>query len=400
MRDRFLYFLLSVSILWFSASLIYDRGNPRPDFAHDYAAGLLVRTGQTRLIYSAEGSDTATCSTMPKEVLEMMRARGYDGPYITRFFSHPFYAILMVPFSFLPYYPASAVFLGLQIALLALTLLALLRGRGGWRFALGLALALLFYPIRYGLGIGQASGFLIPIAGYFILRPQKPLSQVGLALGFLIKPALLLLPVLLLAEKRWRGLLVFTGAWLSASLAATFILGNDIFLQYLGLVLERVNLLYIGADAQSALAVLYRIFLGTSERAETSTAILAVPLWLNAINLAWIGLVLGLTAWRIRATADPSWRGNTLLLASLLVVPFASTHYFGLALLPLLYLTISRARGLAYALAGIGFLLLEVPRAYYAGGFLLRFLCVNLFLGTLLVFAAYLVGPKKNDLLS
>jgi hypothetical protein len=259
---------------------------------------------------------------------------------------------------------------------------------------------LLFYPIRYGLGIGQASGFLIPIAGYFILRPQKPLSQVGLALGFLIKPALLLLPVLLLAEKRWRGLLVFAGAWLSASLAATFILGNDIFLQYLGLVLERVNLLYIGADAQSALAVLYRIFLGTSERAETSTAILAVPLWLKAINLAWIGLVLGLTAWRIRATADPSWRGNTLLLASLLVVPFASTHYFGLALLPLLYLTISRARGLAYALAGIGFLLLEVPRAYYAGGFLLRFLCVNLFLGTLLVFAAYLVGPKKNDLLS
>ena len=396
MQNRFLYFLAGVSLLWVAASLIYERGNPRPDFAHDYAAGLLVRTGQSRLIYSMDRSPGSDPTTMPREVLDAMRASGYDGPYVTRFFSHPFYAILMVPLSFLPYYPASIIFLGLQLALLGLMLLALFRGREPWQAALGLAVALLFYPARHGLEIGQATGFLIPVAGYFILRPQKAISQVGLALGFLLKPALILLPILFLTERKWRGLLVFTGAWLLASVAAILALGKDIFLQYLGLVFERVSLLYIGVDMQSALAVIYRIFVGTSEHAETTTALLAVPLWLRAINWAWIGVVLGLTAWRLWRTRNQAWRGNILLLASLLVIPFASTHYFGLALVPLLFLTLTRTKPLAYLLAGASFLLLEIPRAYYAGGHVLRFLCVNLFLGALLLFASYLLGPKRS----
>ena len=396
MQDRFLCFLVAISLLWFAASLIYDRQNPRPDFAHDYAAGFLVRTGQANLIYSVDASDTTSRSLMSPEVLEAMRSRGYDGPYVTRFFSHPFYAILMVPLTFLPYYPASVVFLGLQIGLMCLFLLAIFKGRETWRVALGLALVLLFYPARYGLDIGQATGFLIPVAGYFILRPQKTLSQVGLAFGFLLKPALLLLPLLFITERRWRGLLVFTGAWLLASVAAIILLGKGIFVQYVGLVFERASLLYISVNMQSALAILYRIFVGTSEHAETTTALLAVPLWLKTIHWAWVGAVLGLSGWRILKTKDQAWRGSLLVLASLLAVPFASTYYFGLALVPLLFLTLKRARPLAYLLAGAGFLLMEIPRAYYAGGPVLRFLCLNLFIGAVLLFAGYLIGQKQS----
>lgn len=119
-----------------------------------------------------------------------------------------------------------------------------------------------FYPFARGLEMGQATGFLIPLAGYFILRPQKSLSQVGLALGFLLKPVPLLLPVLFFTEKKWRGLLVFTGTWLMASLAAIIILGRETFVQYLSFVLERTNLLYVGADMQSALAVFLQVVRG------------------------------------------------------------------------------------------------------------------------------------------
>lgn len=399
MRNRFLYFLFGISLFWFSLSLIYDNQNPRPDFAHDYAAGLLVRTGQAAMLYSLDPLDTATRSLMPPEVLDAMRARGYDGPYITRFFSHPFYAILMIPFTLLPYYPASTLFLGIQLALIGLMFLALFKDREPWRAALGLAVVLLFYPARHGLEIGQATGFLIPVAGYFILRPQKAISQVCLALVFLMKPALILLPVLFLTERKWRGLLIFTGTWLLASVAAILILGKETFFQYLGLIFERANLLYIGVENQSALAILYRLFVGTSEHAETSTALLAVPLWLKAINWAWVGVVLGLMGWRVWRISNPAWRGSILLLASLLVIPFASSHYFALALVPLIFLTLTRARPLAYLLAGTGFLLMEIPRAYYAGGPILRFLCVNLFLGTVLLFAGFLVGQKRDQAL-
>ncbi|MGB9590580.1 MAG: hypothetical protein ACPL68_06805, partial [Candidatus Hydrothermia bacterium] len=147
MRDRFFYLLVGVSITWFALSLIYDREDPRPDFAHDYVAGLMVRMGRAEMIYSSDPSDML----MSQDVMETMRSRGYDGPYITRFFSHPFYAILLVPLTFLPYHPASAVFLSLQIILLCLLLLAIFRGREPWRIALGLSLFLLFYPIRHGL---------------------------------------------------------------------------------------------------------------------------------------------------------------------------------------------------------------------------------------------------------
>ncbi len=396
MQNRFLWFLVGVSLAWLALSLIYDNRNPRPDFAHDYAAGLLVRTGKAGMIYSLDESDTLTCSLMPQELTEPMRARGYDGPYITRFFSHPFYAILMVPFTFLPYYPASALFLGLQIVLSCLVLLAIFRGREPWQAVLAITVFLLFYPARHGLEIGQGTGFLIPVAAYFILRPKKALSQVGLALGFLLKPALLILPLLFLTERRWRGLLIFTGTWLLASVAAILLFGKNVFLQYLGLLIQRANLLYIGAENQSALAVLYRLFVGTSEHAELNTALAVVPFWLRAINWAWAGAVLGLTGWRLWRTSDPLWRGNTLLLASLLIVPFASTHYFGLALVPLLFLAISRARPLSYLLAGVAFLLMEVPRAYYTGGPALRFLCVNLFVGALVLFIGYLIGPEHS----
>ncbi len=397
MRDRFLYFLVGISLAWLALSLVYDRQNPRPDFAHDYAAGLLIRTGQAGMIYSSDPSEASGNLLMPAEVMGAMRARGYDGPYIPRFFSHPFYAIMMVPLTFLPYYPASAVFLGLQITLMCLVILAIFRGREPWQAALGITLFLLFYPVRYGLEIGQATGFLIPAAGYFILRPRKVISQVGLALGFLIKPALILLPLLFITERGWRGILVFAGTWLLASVAAILLLGKGIFAQYVGLVFERTNLLYISADMQSALAILYRIFVGTSEHAETNTALLAVPLWLKAINWAWIVVVLGLAGWRVWKTRDQAWRGSLLVIASLLVVPFASAHYFGLALVPMFFLTLKRARPVAYLLAGAGFLFMEIPRAYYIGGPALRFFCLNLFVGTLFLFAGYTIGPKRSS---
>ncbi|MEO0192930.1 MAG: glycosyltransferase family 87 protein [candidate division WOR-3 bacterium] len=397
MQNRFLYFILGISLAWLSASLVYEKENPRPDFAHDYAAGLLIRTGHSKLIYSADQRPGADPTAMPPEVLDMLRARGYNWSYITRFFSHPFYAIMMIPFSFLPYHLASTVFLALQIALIALLVFYLFRQNGPQYTILGFAAILLFYPTRYGFQVGQGSGFLLPIAGYFIMRPQKVLSQIALSVGFLLKPSLLLLPLLFVTERKWRGLLIFTGAWLLASLAAVITLGKGVFLQYISLVLERASMLYIGADMQSALAMLYRIFVGTSESSEINTLLTPVPGYVAAGYYIWVGAVLALLAWRMLRITDAVWRGNMLIIASLLVAPSVSVYCFALLLISLMFLIINRARPLSYILAGAGFLIVNLPRAYYTSGPLLRFLCINLFLGSILIFAGYLIGPEPSS---
>ncbi len=362
-QDRWVRFLLGLALLWLFLSLAWDPGLWRPDFAHDYAAGLLLRLGRAGEIYAHEGP-----LLMPREILALVQAHGYPGDYLTRFFGHPIIALLAAPITFLPYSLASAAWFSAQLGLwVGWLLLAFRRDK-----TLGLALslvALLFYPLRASLEAGQITGFVVPLTGLFLLRPRRLWAQALLALGLLLKPAAALLLLWPLVERRWRVFLGVIGWLLGFNLITLLAVGPGPLLQHAGLLAERTGAPYLYIKQQSLLAFLYRITHWPPLRWELETALVPLPGWLR---LLWLGLaviIAGLSLWRRRP--------EVVLLGSLLAVPNAPTDYLALVFIPAVSLALDykRAKLRTFLLAGLGLALLNLPQSYYipAAAQVLRF---------------------------
>jgi Glycosyltransferase family 87 len=183
------------------------------DFASFYEGGTAVRTGQLAELYRVERS---------------------GGHQELPFIRPPFYALLLAPFSLLPFVPAFWLWIALQLAIFLVCLFQ------GWRrFGNPALLACLFPPAILGMSHAQDCVLMlaIVIVSYEAARRGKPLwsgSILGLAL---MKFHLLLLwPVALIAQRRWKMLAGFalTGSILLAiSLACA---GPEGLRDYAGLI--------------------------------------------------------------------------------------------------------------------------------------------------------------------
>ncbi len=325
----------------------------RPDFAHDYAAGLLWRTGHPEAMFSHQGP-----LLMPPEVLALLKDKGYPGTYLTRFFGHPIIALLVAPLTFLPYSLASGLWAGLQLFLWALWIILAFRKNKTLGLALSLV-ALLFYPLRASLEAGQITGFVVPLTGLFVLKSREWWAQALFALGLLLKPAAALLLLWPLVTKRWK---VFLGVLLWLLLLngiALLAVGAEPLAQYFGLVAERTGTLYLYIKQQSSLAFLYRLFEHPPLRLELETAVLPIPWEVKVLYWGFAAAVSGISLWRRKPEA--------LLLGSLLVVPNAPTDYLALAFVPAVSLALKpREFGAwTFILAGAGFGLLNLPQSFY-----------------------------------
>ena len=173
------------------------------DFRIFYTAGLMLRRGEGRVLYSEELQ-----TRIEREFAQPAVERGGPLPY-----NHlPFEALLYVPLTYLNYFAAYSLWFAVNILLLAGSIYSLrfyLPTLAADFRALLIFAPLAFFPIAYALLQGQDSILLLTlyVLVYVKLRKGEDL-QAGALLGLGLFKFHLVLPFafMLLLRRRWRVL--------------------------------------------------------------------------------------------------------------------------------------------------------------------------------------------------
>jgi hypothetical protein len=207
---------LGLLILYSAACFWVLTGNTPPlnrsgqpiggDFIAFYAAARVVTAGDGPLLY-----DSARVAVLQRALLD-----GRAGDFYDAFRNPPFFALLYVPLTPLDLLPAYVVWLLVSCAFLIVAIRILIaevpalaaRGKGL------LVIALAFPPVFFGLIDGENSTLsLLLYALLFRAVARDDQTQFGIwaAVG-LFKPQLfLVLPLVMLARRWWRGLAAYVG---------------------------------------------------------------------------------------------------------------------------------------------------------------------------------------------
>ncbi len=173
------------------------------DFRIFYTAGLMLRRGEGRVLYSVERQDEIEREFAPAAV-----ARGGPLPY-----NHPpFEAAWYAPATYLPYFSAFSLWFTVNILLLAGSVYSIrsyvpiLAAKFKWLLVLA---PLAFFPVAYAFLQGQDSILLLALCcfAYSLFRNSKDLPA-GVCLGLGLFKFHLVLPFafILLLHRRWRAL--------------------------------------------------------------------------------------------------------------------------------------------------------------------------------------------------
>jgi hypothetical protein len=188
------------------------------DFASFYTAGMMVRNGESARLY-----DPKAQWQLQQKFAAKVKIRRGPLPYIRP----PFEAMLFLPFAYLSYPVACAVWLAVKIAILLAVpfVLPLPEGTGG--FAWRSLLCLGFFPVGFDLTQGQDSILLLfLLAGALRLLAGRSYLLAGVVLGLGLFKFHLIVPFLLIF------LLIKQGKVVLGSLATGIVL----FLVSLGMV--------------------------------------------------------------------------------------------------------------------------------------------------------------------
>ncbi|MDP3181828.1 MAG: glycosyltransferase family 87 protein [Desulfobaccales bacterium] len=312
-----LLFFAGYLILWghflLTGSGLTDRwGNPvGGDFSTFWVASSLARAGDPGAAYD-----------FPRLKAAAQAAFGTPGPLYWTY--PPTFLLMVLPLSLLPYPVSLAVWLlaGLGAFLVIVYRLA--------PHPLTICLTLTFPATLLNLITGQ-NGFLAAalLGGGLLLLDGAPFMG-GLLLGLLsFKPHLaVLIPVALVAGRRWRALLAMVIAAVGLAVASTLMLGQEVWGEFLR------NLLFHGRALQAGVLPLIRM-----------------PTVFSALRLFGIGLSAALflqgtvmagatllVAWTWRQEASTPVRSAVLVLGILLFTPYAFDYDLALLALPLAWL--------------------------------------------------------------
>ena len=207
-----------VSYGWVARSVYDSATRGYADFSVFYAAGKIVQRGQGHQLYDLELQ-----TRVQKEFSEPAILRNRALPYMRL----PFEALLFVPFSYLSYIVAYRIWVGLYV-LTVLLAAALLRRKipelklfPAWLY---FPAYLGYFPLAYGMALGQDSGLMLLFFVCFILalREQKDF-RAGCFIGLALIKFQLVLPILfvLTVKKHFRVLAGFSVvAWTLAGISA------------------------------------------------------------------------------------------------------------------------------------------------------------------------------------
>ena len=333
----------SLCLLWSALGLrILIRGYEN-DFLCFYIGGTLARERRFGDLYNAQ----AQAGTQQRVAPGLAVQRPYPRP--------PWFALAIAPITALPLAQAYAVWIGVLLVTLVATWVW-----GAARFGEnGLVLAALWPATNLGIFYGQDAVLMLAAccAAYSLLdRKRSFLSGLVLGMGLMKFHLLLLVPVWLIFQKRWRMLAGFsaTGAvFVAAAVATLGISGLAEYLRYL-----RFGNTEIGRSPEYMINV-YSVL--TTLKVESKIA--------YGLSAAGI-LVIAIIGMR-RA---PAWRAIAIALtSSLLVTPHDFLYDAGMLLLPV-WLTMKYTK---CGFSKLGVLLLANPLLVYLFWTRAEWRCLN-----------------------
>lgn len=312
-----LYVLLGVFFL-FSAYLsgpgltIY-KGKPLGfDFAHYWVASSMTLVG-----------DSATVYNVP-EFLKALEVRFHTTASPIPWLYPPTFLLMVLPLALLPYVPSLGVWLGVTLW----GYLAVLRRVAPNPNTIWLALA---FPGTYQNFFSGQNGFLSGafLGGGLLLLERHPWVGGGLLGLVSYKPHLMVLvPVALVAGRRWQALLAALVAAGSLALASLLVFGPGLWWAFVKNLSLPARLL---ADGQLPVHKLVTIFGAALQLGAPVSVALVIQ------GTVMIGVVC-LVFWVWRWEAPFAVQAAALILGILLFTPYAFPYDLALLALPLAWL--------------------------------------------------------------
>lgn len=276
------------------------------DFLCFYIGGTLARQGRFADLYR------------PAAQMEVQRKAAPDVGEPRPFPRPPWFALAVAPLTSLSLVHAYAVW----IAALFITLLAT------WAWATarfgeaGLLLAVLFLPPNLGLCFGQDSSAMLAVlcVSYVLLTREKNLaSGLVLGLGLMKFHLLLLFPVWMILQRRWRMLAGFAATGTAFLALSLLLMGPSGLAAYVGLLLHGKTELF--GHSADTMANIYSL--------PANFGMQSMPL-----NAALAILIVGVALYGLRRA--PAWRAiGIAATASLLISPHAFSYDASMLLLPM-----------------------------------------------------------------
>lgn len=276
------------------------------DFANYWMAGRLLLDGNGAVLFGK-----------PEGYLEAMRAVfGADYPWHNWSYP-PHAALILLPLGLLGFLPGMAVFLGVTLALYVLALQAL---RPRWT---GVSIIQLL-PFVAGNLVAAQNGFLTAalLIGGLGLRDRRPIVA-GILFGMLtFKPQLgLLLPVLLICERRWRSIAAAAATAIALVLMSVAVFGPQSWIGYFRYVAP------YQAEVMNTLGGDFPHMMGSAFGSARSLGLDAqTAMW---VHMPFAALAAGLVLFGLWRLADADARAFLTLIAGMLVVPYSAAYDFG-----------------------------------------------------------------------
>jgi alpha-1,2-mannosyltransferase len=319
-----MFALATVGWIALSPGLIDPNGKPiGTDFMTVWSAGKLVLAGEPAAAY-----DYARHLEVQRQALPW--GEDQETPYYGWHYP-PFFMLVAAVLALLPYGAALAAWTAVTLSLY----LAAIRAIVPYRHWLLLALA--FPAVFVNLGHGQ-SGFLTAgLIGLGLLLLEKRPLLAGILFGLLAyKPHLgLLLPLALIADKRFLTFMSAALTTLTASFVSYIVLGAATWLAFVDSVtVTRIHVLEQGAMGWEKMQSVFAAMRMLGADIEAAYAVQAVVSICAAIAVMWI--------WR-RATAMPL-KCAALVTGTLLATPYVFDYDFTLLALPIAWLAVEGLR--------------------------------------------------------
>jgi hypothetical protein len=313
--------VVGLSAMWIALGSLILPAARSHDFLNIYTGASLAREGRFADLHDPE--------------VQLARERRIfpQLPSLVPFVRPAFYAAFLMPLALLPYGTAFVVWIAVQSALL-LACWAWIWRRFG---ADALVFAALFLPCPLGIASGQDCVMMLAL---FILafelaeRSRWFVAGAALALMLMKFHLILLWPVALLVQRRWRMLAGFCATVL-ALLGICIALGGIGFLRVYAALLQNKSLDHLSPSPELMIS-----FQGLLANLGIETP------WASALL---VGAAVVVFLWSVRAA--PLWRMFALTaVASLWIVPHVYGYDASLLLLPIL-LTIFRSAAPASRIA-------------------------------------------------
>ena len=326
---------LAVRFVWQSASVATRRSD---GFAAYYTSARLIRSGSAGPRLYDDAWFSAQVAHFVPGVKDIYNA------------NPPTTALLLLPLSRASYAAARRIWTALNVALLAATLLLILRETGlrGPPALIFAGVAFASQPLEANMQQGQVYVLLLALVTLTWIGLRRCSNRVaGVALGVMlaVKTAGLLLPILLVSRRRWRPL-IWTGvSTVAISLTSLIWLNAATWRAYVQSLMRLRNEPDLSVSAYQTVPSLFRHLFAFDPTWNpdplTRLSLLAAVFTL----LASVGL-LGLTLRFTRTREHIDLQFAALLTLSVLLSPVSLDYHYTLLLLPLaIVLSESRSYG-------------------------------------------------------